>query len=108
MAKLYLRERLMDPQPSFCPLLTCPSRGVLGAGNLRIHDSRRNRWKCLVCQRTFSGRRGTPFLGLKTDLQIVVWVLTLLAFGCPIPAIVAAFGLDERTIATWQKRASAH
>ena len=24
---------------------------------------------------------------------------TLLAFGCPVPAIVAAFGLDERTVA---------
>jgi len=29
----------------------------------------------------------------------------LLAFGCPVQAIVAAFGLDERTIADWQCRA---
>jgi hypothetical protein len=35
----------------------------------------------------------------------VVTVVTLLAHGCPLPAIVAAFGLDERTVAAWQARA---
>lgn len=98
----------MHPQPTFCPNLDCPSRGKEGAGNLRVHDSLRNRWRCRVCNKTFSGRKGTPFYGLKTDPQMVVWVVTLLAFGCPVPAIVAAFGLDERTIADWQKRAGQH
>jgi hypothetical protein len=32
-----------------------------------------------------------------------VTVVTLLAYGCPVQAIVAAFGLDERTIARWQR-----
>src|SRR5262249_38185603 len=34
-------------------------------------------------------------------------VVTLLAHGCPLQAIVAAFGLDERTVARWQARAGA-
>lgn len=34
-------------------------------------------------------------------------VVTLLAHGCPPQAIVAAFGLDERTVADWQQRAAA-
>ena len=38
----------------------------------------------------------------------MVVVLTLLAFGCPIPAIVAAFSLDERTVADWQRKAGQH
>jgi transposase-like protein len=98
----------MNPQPTFCPNPDCPSRGIEGAANLRIHDSLRNRWKCRVCNKTFSGNKGTPFYGLKTDLQIVVWVVTLLAYGCPLQAIVAAFGLDERTVWDWQKRAGQH
>jgi len=98
----------MNPQPSFCPNLACPSRGKEGAGNLRVHDSLRNRWYCHTCETTFSGRKGTLFYGLKSDPQLVVWVVTLLAFGCPLPAIVAAFGLDERTIADWQRRAGEH
>jgi hypothetical protein len=34
----------MDPQPLFCPKENCPSRGVVGAGNLKIHlmDDRHN------------------------------------------------------------------
>ena len=27
--------------------------------------------------------------------------MTLLAHGCPLQAIVAAFGLNERTVARW-------
>lgn len=35
-------------------------------------------------------------------------VVTLLAYGCPCQAIVAAFGLDERTGMDWQHRAGSH
>jgi hypothetical protein len=35
----------------------------------------------------------------------VVLVVTLLAHGCPVQAIVAAFGVDERTLADWWARA---
>lgn len=101
-------EEPMNPQPSFCPNFDCPSRGILADGNLRVHDSLKNRWFCRTCKTTFSGRRGTPFFGLKHDLKLVVQVLTLLAHGCPLPAIVAAFDLDERTIADWQRRAGEH
>ncbi len=38
---------------------------------------------------------------------MVTTVLTLLSHGCPPQAIVAAFGLDERTVASWQQRAGA-
>ncbi len=98
----------MNPQPLFCPNLDCPSRGVQNAGNIRVHDSQRNRWRCTTCRQTFSGRQGTPFYNLKTAEVTVVLVLTLLAFGCPLQAIVAAFGYDERTVACWQERAGKH
>ena len=35
-------------------------------------------------------------------------VLTLLSHGCPTQAIVAAFGLDERTVARWFSEAGRH
>ena len=35
-------------------------------------------------------------------------VVTLLAYGCPVQAIVHAFGLDERTVASWRDRAGEH
>jgi hypothetical protein len=45
------------------------------------------------------------FFGLHHAQSMVVLVVTLLAHGCPIQAIVAAFGVDERTVATWLTRA---
>jgi hypothetical protein len=46
--------------------------------------------------------------GLRSDEEKVQKVVTLLAYGCPRQAIVHAFGLDERTVAAWQKRAGIH
>jgi transposase-like protein len=46
--------------------------------------------------------------GLRTNEETVQRVITLLAYGCPRQAIVHAFGLDERTVAEWQKRAGSH
>lgn len=45
------------------------------------------------------------FAGLRTPTEVVVLVVTLLSYGCPIHAIVHAFGLDERTVARWRDRA---
>jgi IS1 family transposase len=39
---------------------------------------------------------------------LIIVVVTLLAYGCPIQAIVHAFGLDERTVADWRDRAGLH
>src|SRR5260370_5407124 len=48
------------------------------------------------------------FEGLRKPMEVVVIVVTLLSYGCPIQAIVHAFGLDERTVASWRDRAGAH
>ncbi len=48
------------------------------------------------------------FEGLRKPMEIVVIVVTLLSYGCPVQAIVHAFGLDERTVANWRDRAGAH
>ncbi len=48
------------------------------------------------------------FEGLRKPKALIVIVVTLLAYGCPIQAIVQAFGLDERTVASWRDRAGKH
>lgn len=48
------------------------------------------------------------FEGLRKPTELIVIVVTLLAYGCPVQAIVHAFGLDERTVASWRDRAGAH
>jgi hypothetical protein len=41
-------------------------------------------------------------------MDLVACVITLIAYGCPAQAIVMGFGLDERTVMDWQKRAGTH
>ena len=48
------------------------------------------------------------FEGLRKPMDLIVIVVTLLTYGCPVQAIVHAFGLDERTVADWRDRAGAH
>jgi IS1 family transposase len=74
-------------------------------GNIRIHDRKRGRYRCMTCRQTFSARRGTMLEGLRKPTELIVVVITLLAYGCPIQAIVHAYGLDERTVADWCDRA---
>jgi hypothetical protein len=40
------------------------------------------------------------FEGLGKPKAVIVIVVTLLAHGCPAQAIVQAFGLEERTVAS--------
>ncbi|GHO47727.1 hypothetical protein KSX_85140 [Ktedonospora formicarum] len=46
--------------------------------------------------------------GLRRPASLVIIVMTLVAYGCPVQAIVQAFGLDERTVASWRDRAGEH
>ena len=46
--------------------------------------------------------------GLRKPMELIVIVVTLLSYGCPVQAIVHAFGLDERTVANWRDRAGIH
>ena len=48
------------------------------------------------------------FEGLRKPVDLIVIVVTLLSYGCPVQAIVHAFDLDERTVADWRDRAGAH
>jgi transposase-like protein/IS1 family transposase len=98
----------MDASQVFCPNLDCQARGKSGAGNIVIHGKTRARYRCKTCGKTFSAQAGTMFEGLRKPKALIVIVVTLLAYGCPIQAIVQAFGLDERTVASWRDRAGKH
>ncbi len=98
----------MNPQIQFCHNPQCPGRGQQGQGNIRVHSQAEQRYRCRTCGQTFAATKGTPFYRLHTAMDLVTIVLTLLCHGCPIQAIVAAFGLDERTVAAWLVRAGRH
>jgi transposase-like protein len=95
----------MDPATTFCPNLACAARGQTGQGNIGIHSCKDKRFLCTACHKTFSATKGTAFYRLRTPAETVALVLTLLAHGCPLQALVVALGFDERTVAAWGTRA---
>jgi transposase-like protein len=98
----------MDPSTQFCPNFYCLKRGLVDQGHIKVHSHKERRFRCTGCGKTFAASRNTPFFRLHKSLDLVTVVLTLLTHGCPLQAIVAAYDLDERTVADWQQRAGDH
>jgi len=98
----------MNPHEQFCPNETCEARGKIGEGNIWCHSKQDQRYKCKVCGKTFTATTGTPLYRLKTSPELFVVVVTLLAFGCPVKAVVMAMGLDARTVRAWGSKAGGH
>jgi transposase-like protein len=96
----------MNPQEQLCPYPGCGASGR--QGQIGIHSQKEQRYYCKACQRTFSASRGTAYYRLKKAHDLFTLVITLLAYGCPVQAIVRAFGLDERTVWGWLQRAGDH
>ena len=95
----------MNPHDVFCPHPDCPARGRANAGNIWIHARTPPRYRCTVCDTTFSSRAGTLFYRRSTEEATIICVLTLLAHGCPPAAIEAAFGIQRQTVRAWQDAA---
>jgi hypothetical protein len=51
----------MDPQTVFCHNSSCPARGQVGKGNIRIHSRQERRYIRRVYEKTFGANKGTTF-----------------------------------------------
>jgi transposase-like protein len=98
----------MDPTKAFCPNPNCSARGQVAQGNIKVHCHKTRRFRCTTCGKTFAATTGTPFYRLHKEATLFVCVITLLSHGCPPQALVAAFGLDERTVADWYDKSGRH
>lgn len=98
----------MNPRNQFCPNMHCHASGRTGGRNIVIHSRKQRRYKCTCCGRTFCETHGTSLDRLKKPAALFVVVVTLPVHGCPVQAIVAAFGLDERTVSDWLRKAGEH
>ncbi len=98
----------MNPHEQFCHNEGCRAYGREGEGHIVVHGQKERRYQCKRCRRTFSQTKGTALYRMHKPKELVFTVITLLAHGCPLQAIVAAFGLDERTVARWEREAGVH
>ena len=97
----------MNPQEQFCHNQQCWAYGRAGEGHIKIHSQQERRYQCKRCNDTFSATKGTALYRAHKPADAVETVVTLLSHGCPLQAIVAAFGWDERTVRRYQQQAGA-
>lgn len=97
----FMTEPAMNPA-----LMSCPYCGE--EDRISIHAQKERRYRCGCCRRTFAETRGTMLHGSHYPHWVIVLVIALLAGGCPVQAIVFAFGIDERTVLAWQLKAGRH
>ena len=98
----------MGPQTVFCPNRACLASGQVGQGNIVVHSKQERRYKCTECGKTFVETKGAPFYRAHQDTWLIQVVITLLTYGCPQQAVVAALQWDERTVARYAQVAGAH
>jgi transposase-like protein len=98
----------MDPQTVWCPNLNCPARGQRGQGNIGVHSQKERRYRCHVCDKTFGARTGTIFHRRRSDEHLIIVVITLVSWGCPLVALEHAFGLQPQTVRAWLEAAGLH
>src|SRR5215212_10060356 len=90
------------PTPMRPELVVCPNSDCGASERIGVHSHKERRYICHTCHRTFAETTGTILYGLKHPIWLALVVLTLLTYGCLMPALVATFDMDERTVADWQ------
>lgn len=94
----------------FCPNPACSDYEELG-GKIIKHGRTRagvQRYKCLICGRTFTATRGTIFYRRRTAEAEILECLALLAEGSRISSVSRVKGHKEDTAAEWLLEAAGH
>jgi transposase-like protein len=98
----------MNPNHQCCHNPQCEFRGLYDNGNIGVHSQKDKRYICHRCRKTFAATLGTPLYRKQYEHTFFAEVVSLLAHGCPVQAIVATYSIDERTVSAWQKESGEH
>lgn len=93
----------------YCDTPSCVHYGVIGAGNIRIKTRKNKQLYCNSCHsKPFSLHKGTIFYGLRTPIDKVVKVLSLLCSGMGVNAVCREESVTSDSLRSWVVLASAH
>ena len=82
----------MDPHKRFCHNERWWAYARAREDRIVIHNQKERRCRCKRCNKTFSATKGTALYRAHKPHALLATVVTPLAYGCPVQAIVAAFG----------------
>lgn len=102
---------VVDTTLFFCPNETCPNYGRIGPDNQIVRagyygkdEKKTQMFKCKVCGKRFSIRRGTPLFNLKTDEETFYRTIASLAEGKGLRATARSISIDKDTVRRWLEK----
>ena len=86
----------------FCDDPACEKYGLVGEGNIKTHSLVRGQGYCNCCKsKPFSIRKGTMFFGLRTPIDKIIRVLSLLASGLGQNAVCRQEDVTGDSVRDW-------
>lgn len=101
----------MDIRTCYCRNRECRLYGLTGKkARLKFEDWHRGapRFRCEVCDKRVSARKGTAYAGIRTDEVTYRYAVTALAEGLALRATGRMFGLDKDTLCSWLPQLGEH
>lgn len=85
----------------YCDNEKCSCYQVVGGDNLRTKSQKTGQQYCKICKNSFSVRKGTMFFGLRTPIDKIITVLSLLASGMGSNAVVRQTKVTGDSLRAW-------
>lgn len=93
----------------YCDNPDCTDYGVSGKGNIKTHSLASGQGYCSSCRsKPFSIRKGTMFFDLRTPMEKIIRVLSLLASGMGQNAVCRQESVRGESVRAWIVLASEH
>lgn len=93
----------------YCDNEKCSHYGQVGAGNLRTHSTKSGQVQCNKCKSgPFSVRKGTMFFNLRTPIDKIIKVLSLLSRGIGVNSVCEEQNVTSDSVSSWITLAANH
>jgi hypothetical protein len=86
----------------YCDNTSCAKYGLVDSGNIKAHSFVTGQCFCNSCKsKPFSVRKGTMFYGLRTNMDKIIKVLTLLSSGMGQNAVCRIEDVTGDSVRSW-------
>lgn len=87
-----------------CSNDACKAYGKFEHGNIKVHDLRKNRFRCELCGKTWVGNYGQYSFGLRKNLAVVNRAFEMLKADISIRHVAKFSHVSPSTVVRWKKK----
>lgn len=87
-----------------CPNIDCEFYGQSDSGNIAVHSRKQGRFRCNICNKTWSAYSDEATFGLRSDEEIIERAFTMFEQDIPIRTIAKRLKVSPSTVQRWKTR----